>query len=263
MRKRDMLSRMAHPDGSVRAKIKRAGEHLRQLKSETDAWAETRKYSFRAEIERQPDRWDAFTIFAVADEPEIDPPLHIGTVMGDVAHNLRSALDHLICGLTGGQCDGTQFPICDTKKGWGIEIKKGRLAGVDTRYWATIERAQPYHGRITGRALKAIREWSNADKHRTLNPMTAASPLRAPVFTPPDAILELDIGPLGWVEMKDGAEMMRFRVRLRPGVPNVNVNLDQSFTIAFGERYPIALQDVIRVRTIVSRLARRIERLAP
>src|SRR5206468_12835170 len=99
-----------------------------------------------------------------------------------------------------------------------------------------LRRVQPDKGGDIGWALSTLRELSNADKHRLLAPMTAMSPLRGPVFDPPDAVLSVEVTQLGWVRVEDGAEVMRFRnLVLQPGTTDVKVDLTQAFTIVFGD----------------------------
>jgi len=250
---------MTHPLDGARAKIKRAGQHLRRLDAETDAFAKTHRGHFTANPQRQSDGWDLWIVRYIADQPKVEPPLRIGAIAGDVAHNLRSALDHLVCQLSQGTCTDTQFPICDTEELWRAELKKKRLDGVGDRHRAMIERVQPYHGRQIGRSLRALREMSNADKHRLLTPVTAVSPLRAPRFGTP-GVVDVEVGPLGWRPVKDGAEIMRFRTRLRYYVPNMDVDFSQSFTIVFGEAYPVTQFNMRTVRNEVRRLIGRFAR---
>lgn len=73
-----------------------------------------------------------------------------GVLIGDIAHNLRSALDHLAWELVRIGSDRqprmprmVQFPCCDTPGEFRAELGK-RLPGVGAEYIAAIEDLQPY-----------------------------------------------------------------------------------------------------------------------
>jgi hypothetical protein len=114
-------------------------------------------------------------------------------IAGDVIHNLRSALDHLVYQLAVEHTNdnivdpnATQFPICDRrgrspdKKGRGgsgfRREAKRHLGEVDLLHRARIESFQPYPRR-KGRNflyLRLLRDLDNRDKHRLLVPSIIA-----------------------------------------------------------------------------------------
>src|SRR5215203_5440116 len=124
------------------------------------------------------DPQSGYHVFRVTTVPE-DWRLRVGVILGDVVHNLRGALEYLFYALSchylgvskteklGNQ---VQFPIeddCQT-----LINKRVHFSKIPSRQWAVIEDAQPYN--VTNpprRAMKAIRELSNRDKHRALNPL--------------------------------------------------------------------------------------------
>ena len=105
-------------------------------------------------------------------------------IAGDVFHNLRSALDHLVYQLAVKATDGNpsrpnqlQFPICDHRKTKGRkkgfrESARRQLVDVPPFYKAQIEALQPYPRRKgdPNAALGLLRDFSNHDKHRLLLP---------------------------------------------------------------------------------------------
>lgn len=116
----------------------------------------------------------------------LDDLLLWGVIFGDAIHNLRSALDHLVWQLVllnGKTPSGAnQFPICDTGANyWSAGWKDGkktpstrewRLEGVSDAHKALIDEMQPYRTRVpprTTRALSALRDLSNYDKHRLVH----------------------------------------------------------------------------------------------
>jgi hypothetical protein len=119
-----------------------------------------------------------------------EPPPEWGALIGDYAHNLRSALDHLAFQLTIANSSGaiskerikgSAFPILVKSKDFWHAHSKGskigqpvwgsglhKLLGVSDTAKAIIEGLQPYHRRkYPGtRTLWELEELWNGDKHR-------------------------------------------------------------------------------------------------
>lgn len=175
-----------------------------------------------------------------------------GVLLGDIVHNLRSALDHLVwqLALLSGSKTGNhlQFPIERTGAGYWSCGKKGepstrehRLRGVAERYRAVIDEAQPYRaGPHAGAHSLAILSYlSNVDKHRFIHPAFSAiddkSPERARLVGNPDA------GDL--VEIKhelfpaDGeAEVARIVFECPGPKPDVKMEGDLPLLVGFSRR---------------------------
>jgi hypothetical protein len=163
---------------------------------------------------------------------------------GHTAHNLRSALDHLVWQLVLHKRDGrepcdperVQFPICDEAPS-GIrpeDFAKGRrLKDVLPKHRAIIHAHQPNGGRYRANSLDPLirlRELSNHDKHRIITPMIV-TPNH---FEIPDPIFERFGGKVvdwtslagqwwpGAARTKDDTELMR--VKVRP--PSLQLNME-------------------------------------
>lgn len=112
------------------------------------------------------------------------PPSELSLILGDAAHNLRSALDHLAWGIVpiGFRDDPSNsrrvrdigFPICfhepPQPKGWrGLVGTK--LHGVSRTQAAIIKRHQPFNVPLDERAwhpLALVQEIDNTDKHQVV-----------------------------------------------------------------------------------------------
>ncbi len=79
--------------------------------------------------------------------------MRVGVVLGDVVHNLRSALDylfwqlychHIRVPLTYREAKTVQFPIEDDGKRFAN--KRGNFSKIPWAQWAVIDIAQPYNG---------------------------------------------------------------------------------------------------------------------
>lgn|GEM_PF-1917404 len=121
-----------------------------------------------------PDTWEWIERFQIR-EP---PPLRWGVMLGECVHNLRSALDHLVCQLTlldGGtmeDCAQTQFPIASKCKAQFDRMADRRIPGLSEWHRAMVRRAQPYRAGDSAwkHPLAILADLSNADKHRLINP---------------------------------------------------------------------------------------------
>jgi hypothetical protein len=169
-----------HPLAACFAKLIRADQHLAALNAEWEAFLDTEPYAV-------PFTHDASTpnrITAVA-MSLVDPPLTLSLTLGDFAHNVRSALDHLVCRFVDPDSLGDElrnaFPIERSKASFerkfvprgGGKSRLPLLEGISPRSdeWALIEGAQPYNQeeRVHTHPLAILSELSNRDKHRSLN----------------------------------------------------------------------------------------------
>jgi hypothetical protein len=182
------------------------------------------------------------------------PPPILSVIVGNVLHNLRSGLDHLAWELViraGGKPGRhTKFPICDTEGAWVSEVvrrrrdkdRKSPLDGIEPEgaIWRFIEAVQPFKGAIYAEAMSALRVLSNADKHRRL--------LISGLFPDPDdfaALLKWDPGAVLREQrillgpdrpMKDGDEIAYLNFNPAKGYPELRVEGELAFDIAFSDR---------------------------
>jgi hypothetical protein len=237
-----------HPLDGCRTKLARADEHLLALVSEVEAYESGDQIIFEGEY--RPRRKQYAYVVRIVNEP----PLRLGTILGDYAHNLRSALDNLMWQLVllrkGTPTRRTQFPIFVRRADYRKQAPT-MIRGVARRDRGTIERMQPYRD---GRVLKNIHPlaflgWvSNMDKHRVVHPFN--------VFptTPPGRKRNFkankNAGKTRMVHvadrLEDGADLVRFQ--LAPIGPNPRVRiLGWTGVLAFTDRH-LSLRDLVRIR---------------
>lgn len=110
--------------------------------------------------------------------------VRISLLLGDILHNLRSALDHMTYQLALWNTRRkimwpklVQFPIVDEPSDFDRAIKK-ELREIDPVHRKVIERFQPYNRIAEGisigpyfHSFAVLRDLSNTDKHRLLNPI--------------------------------------------------------------------------------------------
>jgi hypothetical protein len=175
------------PDFSgIWAKIERAKEHLDAFDRECGAQVGTpvpEAYRVPTSCKYEPS--SGYHVFRATPTLPEDAIRRLGIIVGDIAHNLRSALDHLFWQLALVHCGGNvpwtereqrriQFPITDTP-----DMFAGNRARkfVASEHWTRIESHQPYSGPFDEAhafldPLARLRGFSNTDKHRVITPVT-------------------------------------------------------------------------------------------
>lgn len=224
-----------------RAKLDRAAEHLEALSNELSRFSERDPY--RIVPDPGLDEGRKVLRFRV----DAEPPIKLSLIFGDFIHNLRSALDNLVCQLAyldgATSCKTTQFPICDSPE----RFAKGRdrwLAGLNEKHIADIERLQPYEGRDTAlvRSLRAVRDFDNIDKHQAIHAAFAALDPRPQTLrgkrNRTDSAVALAIYPVTIGKpLYDGAVLARVEVIGAEGNlgPDMGMQIDLPVGIGFGE----------------------------
>jgi hypothetical protein len=249
----------------VTAKLVRAGHHLDKLREACDKSIE--HGTGEPFVDREGD-WEVVRV-PVIEEFSIWP----GIISGDYAHNLRTALDHLVwqlvkvCGNKPGPWNS--FPAYGDKDDFIRNVKqrskkrgRGPLDGIDKGgpIWALIEKCQPYTNtelptwlptdmpdrdgwkpRLT--TLGLLSALDNFDKHRMIHGFSAfpikGGSINKSLSWYPGAVLVEQKERESWEPLEGDAEVARFR--FRPGVePNVRVTgpipLQAGFEVEFTEK---------------------------
>jgi len=150
---------------SVDAKMIRAYEHLQTLSREVDEYLETIRFqTYLKSSPQQPYPW------LVTIGNDYIPPIHLSTITGDCVHNMRSALDNLVCGLAltvdrTCNCKDTKFPFTENEPDWQANSSK-RLPGILLEAIALLRSVQPWCDSVSPNPLLMLNKLSNMDKHR-------------------------------------------------------------------------------------------------
>lgn len=163
-----------HRLAGVVAKFNRAKQQFDVLRHEIGSFSDQDPEPHFSRGYFDTNTWEWIERFQIR-EP---PPLRWGVMLGECVHNLRSALDHLVCQLTlldGGTMDDyaqTQFPIASKCEAQFERMADARIPGLSKWHRAMVKRAQPYRaGDLAWKhPLAILAELSNADKHRLINP---------------------------------------------------------------------------------------------
>ncbi len=224
-----------------RFKLERADEHLKRLEDEVLRWLGTQPYRFIYEF--NPESNEKIVRVEVIDAP----PVEFGITIGDIVHNLRSALDNLVYELVVTRHGDSpppefvkysEFPIFGDRpmKAWE---RKNKIGGIDPLAQADIEELQPYKrgNNFASDPLWVLHKLSNFDKHR-LPHLTLV--LRVATlhfigdFVP---VLPKDIE---WTEgpLEDGAVVGRYPPPTGDPQEKVNVDFHPILSIGFGHGSP-------------------------
>jgi hypothetical protein len=257
-------------------KLRRAQEHLNLFNREYHEGMESvvphQSYSFRSHVDPKTGNQ---TLELVVREPL--PLLRWGALLGDVVHNLRSILDHIIEELTirgsGRSLPNTAFPIYDRKfkivspgvgqsgiPGFKDLDKRGRLTtdsglhkirginrpGVE----AFIEGLQPYQriGDVDSHPLLLLHRLDIMDKHRVLPLLDqVAVPLGMSV-SGPGKITIVSMTPAFYepFPFEDGTEIPGF-VLSPDSTPDVNMEMNFTREILLAKSGPGGGRNVVEV----------------
>src|SRR4051812_34434171 len=84
---------------NVRLKLDWAAKHIEVFRQAFESFMHRKPapFAFRQEERRQADGSVNYELYAIIREP---PPQELALIIGDVAHNVRSALDHFVFALS-------------------------------------------------------------------------------------------------------------------------------------------------------------------
>jgi hypothetical protein len=226
-------------------KFGRAQRHFKEVQELLAAYKVLDPYEIRRE--ENPDTGLSFWITLTK-----APPDDIALAAGDCAHNLRSALDHIIYELSchttkKSHVAGTAFPIFSDTKNWDSRDAKAgdfktssgryKLRAVPEPAVERIELLQPYNGSDPmywpRDPLLELHQLDIADKHRNLNLAVANVPEIGVAYGhdgPQLKVIHVHKGRLN-----EGAETLL--LRFGPAVdPKVNVQPYTFLQVVFADR---------------------------
>lgn len=168
---------MSLPLDGAWAKVNRTHGQFQTLEAEIKAFCESRPYRMTF----YPDVETGCQIVRAQLDP-IPDAIRWGVQIGEIVHNLRSALEHVAWAAIEANGNApiprvTGFPLCINKSDF---ISTGRgggqrmIDGVSDDVRALIDRLQPFHQREKGgdpksHILYVLNELWNTDKHRVLH----------------------------------------------------------------------------------------------
>lgn len=168
-----------------------------------------------------------------------EPPFAEWSVrVGEIVHNLHSALDHLAYQLARHGAGGhTAFPITDSEDIWRESVHMKRKAtrrnakrprkthGMATGAIAAIKSLQPYHGRQRV-GLRLLRDLSSWDKHRLLQTGVFVTRVSSLVFHHDLPGYGIPASQVRTGRLYDGAEVIRFYLPPHPDGARAKVQVE-------------------------------------
>lgn len=234
------------------AKLGRSRDHFGIL---VELVAAFRRDAYRVEAQND---WPNSMQVVVFAEPLRDPPAREwGPIIGDIVHNLRSALDNMVYALASfregpapdpveGKWARLAFPVRRTDAEWR-SIRSDRLWALDDTEADAIRGLQPFS---TGQEsperepLMILEALWNIDKHRHLHLVGATFELAdvisvRPFDSAPDIPLKV-ISQRAAGPLKDRTEIARLEQVGPPWTNMPEAHADLRFTpdVAFGEGHP-------------------------
>ncbi|WP_439543703.1 hypothetical protein [Hyphomicrobium sp.] len=162
-------------------KVKRAESHLEELRRGVEAYLALNPVVLVWESCLWSERFAGlyssdFAIAALVSRVRIPVPEEMAPIVGDIVHNLRSALDIMMCEIVRDadpsvDVTRTCFPFWEGGKGrrsreYALEKSQAHRAGENVL--SLIEASQPFKGGAS--RLYALSQLDNMDKHRALIP---------------------------------------------------------------------------------------------
>lgn len=157
---------------------------------------------------------------------ELKPRPPLGLILGDIANNLRGALDHLAWQLVlaSGKTPGfsTAFPVVTRCQDWD-SAQRRRLRNVRQEWAEMIHAEQPFHADEPAQhALAVLERVNNANKHSVISALfvsefEAEPEIQAkalPGTNPDDLILEVEPLWRSGDDLVDGAVIARVRFNM-------------------------------------------------
>lgn len=226
-------------------KVQRAQAHFHSLTEAVEVFCEEGPYTLVYDDQPRGDGFYIGRAIGVRESPRI-----LGIILGDVLHNLRSALDHLVWQvvLASGNRPGqwNRFPLLKKPEDFDAQVaaphargKESPLLGVRAGLVQLFESYQPYD-RPDGMAhgFAVLRDLSNVDKHRVVHGTLFAIGREQPAieFTTGFEGVEIEwrYGPV-----EEGAEVLRVRFAngRHPGPGDDGLTAEATFTadMRFGD----------------------------
>jgi hypothetical protein len=218
---------------TVRRKIERAGQHIREYESMEQLFLQRNPYLTVKEMDS--DTGEMLWRVSIREEIPADFP----TIVGDALQNLRSALDHLVWQLvlangSTPKIGVTGFPICESVQKYTTE-SLARVKGAAQGAVNMINNLRPYYG--GHQHLWGLHALNNADKHRLLLFAAAwhtGTSFSVPLSLEPQKIIVPCPNPGNFkFPLEDGTEL--FRVSVQALKSGFNQDPKFTFRIVFGD----------------------------
>ena len=242
--------KLDHPLSGIGAKLERAYQHIEQLDTEIDQFLSTDPppYFIESGFYDDPCKYE-FKGFIRS-----DIPLRFSVMAGEIVHQLRSSLDHLITALVLANNQppirNLQFPIARDREKFKRACDGAQVKGVSKSAFRKIVRLQPYRSSTPqDMTIFAIHDLNIRDKHSLLLVTGQAANIGKEMKVGSE-IENTEIVKLGvpgyHVMTREGVEV--FSITLGSPVPDFKAETDFSFQVClanFGAGNPVPLMPTL------------------
>jgi hypothetical protein len=235
----------------VRLKLDWAAKHIETFRQTIESFQERNPppFGFRAEEHPQTDGSVEHELYAIVRE---QPPRELALIIGDVVHNVRSALDHLVYALSSRKAQrsgNTQFPIFTDEcrfKVKGVPM----IESIKGPERTLIENVQPFAASDQPKndPLAILNRLSNLDKHRLPVTTIAAMETRSTWISSDNADCQLTFVDAGAVEHDQ--KIVAFTAKPHDQLKPMNVVPQADLRVQISEKgliYNISALDVLRM----------------
>lgn len=164
------------------------------------------------------------------------PKREWGVLIGELVHNLRSALDHAVSAAAAEPSRAHQFPIVLEREDWPKQ-RDGRLKTLPAAVVELIKAQQPFHAQppLTPERhlLAVLARLSNADKHRLLHTAVLSIAEARPEFQLVQDVADVRDTHVFYGPLERGAELARLLIVPAGPNPKIRVAGEFAFTLAF------------------------------
>jgi hypothetical protein len=254
-----------------RVKLRQAERHLRTFEEECDRYSAASHVGFAYGVDA------AAGLISVTLQADSEPPMLLGAIVGDVLHNLRSALDSIAwetcqrAGVPPEREKYVYFPVATDPADWR-SLAGSQLPNVSAAHLEIFREFQPWYydeisrgfgievdpSGVTRHPLYRLQDLAKRDRHRVPHPILARAGdtwLGAPEGVKVE-LVQADARP--WVP---GSVIVRWRIEPRSEVSNVHP--DGEPILAFTEEAALHRQSALRelqaMQEVVVQALRRVE----
>jgi hypothetical protein len=253
------------PLEGTKAKLERADEHLQALHTESKRFLKRKPYAFTVDFESEAG-W-----YVVRSQIIEQPPIKLAVLVGEVAYECISALNHAVWQLAARKRGRhkveeirreIQFPVALTPGKFREEpvIRKKHISAAAITVLDELQPHDAKHRPPNQHSLFVLKEIADADKHRVLVSRFAEVRLGGLKLDWSNASSDPEIidAPISGKWLEDGTELTRLRFA-GENKPEVRVTGDPAPAILFGTReFSVAIRDL---NTATAYMRHAVERL--
>ena len=212
--------------------------HIDELKAKTENFLA--RNPFRIVVQentgKHRDKWPRALVFQVREEI----PEEFSAVIGDVVHNLRSALDLLVCALVRANNQDDKhvyFPVAQSVETLDEAIKNGKVKRAGPSVVEFVRNLNPHRGDGGDWIISALHDLDILDKHRLIIAIGCVGEFqRAVVGLRWESSIAVTLPGFQWAGLEDGAKMLD--IRAESGL-ELGTEFPAAFSIAFGFSQPV------------------------